>query len=164
MRLRRKQSVAYWLSASATMASIGLWVFTRTIDVSNGAPYPQIRIPLSSKMSLPVDLAPNGLRVLTWGENSLTPYIHEGPCADPMDIPTGAFWLPHINTFHTFIESAFFWPCWAITAPLLATTLALRRWPPLRSKPGHCAACGYDLVGASAGSTCPECGLSHTSG
>ncbi len=32
-------------------------------------------------------------------------------------------------------------------------------WPVRRPPPGHCQACGYDLIGNVSG-TCPECGSS----
>jgi hypothetical protein len=51
-------------------------------------------------------------------------------------------------------------PLWVPTVPLLLATCAAWRLDAIarrRGRPGHCAACGYDLTGNTSG-VCPECG------
>ena len=47
---------------------------------------------------------------------------------------------------------------------LLAAIATGWLWRGPRSKPGRCAACGYDLTGLGDGASCPECGHSATFG
>lgn len=145
---------AFWLLVVLTGASLVLWA---QVFLGSGLHLASIRLAARDHISrVELDRVPGGIGMKIWVRE--TSFNGEGGVSiKPLSLyPRTAFWLPRMCFIDDHGNVQVYWPCWAITGPLLIATLALRFWA-RRARPGRCAACGYD-VSASPAARCPECG------
>ncbi len=148
-RRGRVRRVAKWVGLVVCLVLAGVWLSSRWWGVRRTA--------MTNGRWLNLEIG-RGVFAYNEVESEGTSLTRKPEWSFRAPTPAMLIWRPSWFVGGVPRQRLLWLPLW-IPLTALAVPTALLWWRDRRrARPGHCAACGYDLAGLAPGAPCPECG------